>query len=201
LQGRPKLFNSVEQAIEYSIRSGSIRNLESARVSIIGQLKKFNTDLETGVKNLGSQSHMVMQTDLAEEDEGDEANSNRKKMARVSLDSSEEDFIKPEVTIPIEKYTWRIDLTKTEKYWKEWFKGLSTMFLGVHVPKLLLLAGVDRLDKELCVGQMQGKFQNVILPKCGHAVHEDSPAEVAEALSNFVLRFKFTESLDSDMFL
>ena len=92
-------------------------------------------------------------------------------------------------------------MTKTEKYWKEWFKGLSTMFLGVHVPKLLLLAGVDRLDKELCVGQMQGKFQNVILPKCGHAVHEDSPAEVAEALSNFVLRFKFTESLDNDMYL
>ena len=84
-----------------SIRSGSIRNLESARVSIIGQLKKFNTDLETGVKNLGSQSHMVMQTDLAEEDEGDDANSNRKKMARVSLDNSEDDFIKPDINVCI----------------------------------------------------------------------------------------------------
>lgn len=66
---------------------------------------------------------------------------------------------------------WRIDLTKTEKYWKEWFKGLSAMFLSLNVPKLLLLAGVDRLDKELMVGQMQGKFQMQVLPQCGHAVH------------------------------
>ena len=45
------------------------------------------------------------------------------------------------------------------------------MFLSVNVPKLLLLAGVDRLDKELMVGQMQGKFQMQVLPQCGHAVH------------------------------
>lgn len=70
------------------------------------------------------------------------------------------------------------------------------MFLNVHLPKLLLLAGVDRLDKDLMVGQMQGKFQMQILPLCGHAVHEDSPDEVADALSNFMLRYKFTEALE-----
>ena len=83
-------------------------------------------------------------------------------------------------------------MTKTEKYWKDWFKGLSGMFLNVNVPKLLLLAGVDRLDRELMVGQMQ------VLPQCGHAVHEDSPNEVANALSNFVIRNKITESILSD---
>lgn len=54
------------------------------------------------------------------------------------------------------KYVWRIDLAKTEQHWFGWFKGLSTAFLNVPVPKMLLLAGVDRLDRELTVGQMQG---------------------------------------------
>ena len=38
-----------------------------------------------------------------------------------------------------------------------WFQGLSQQFLSSSVPKMLLLAGVDRLDKDLTVGQMQGK--------------------------------------------
>ena len=58
---------------------------------------------------------------------------------------------------PTEKlYKWRINLAKTEKHWVGWFKGLSAAFLSIPVPKMLLLAGVDRLDKELTVGQMQG---------------------------------------------
>jgi hypothetical protein len=32
------------------------------------------------------------------------------------------------------------------------------------------LAGTDRLDKELMIGQMQGKFQMVVLPASGHCV-------------------------------
>ena len=70
------------------------------------------------------------------------------------------------------------------------------MLLSVPAPKLLLLAGVDRLDRELMVGQMQGKFQMQVLPQCGHAVHEDSPENVADAISNFMLRNKFTEAID-----
>jgi protein phosphatase methylesterase 1 len=53
---------------------------------------------------------------------------------------------------------WRIDLGQTEKYWSGWFKGLSNTFLNCPVPKMLLLAGIDRLDKDLTVGQMQGEF-------------------------------------------
>lgn len=54
------------------------------------------------------------------------------------------------------KYVWRIDLARTEQHWLGWFKGLSTAFLNISAPKMLLLAGVDRLDRELTVGQMQG---------------------------------------------
>ena len=37
--------------------------------------------------------------------------------------------------------------------------------------------GVDRLDRDLTIGQMQGKFQMQVLPQCGHAVHEDQPTQ------------------------
>lgn len=207
LQGRPKLFNSIEQAIEYSVRSNSIRNFESARVSIIGQLKKLtsttpqmsqeNCTANIMPQHLGSQSYEVMQTKIAEEAEEAEEESeepSQKDAKKEKPTSLASEFKHPDKAI--EKYVWRIDLTKTEIYWKEWFKGLSSMFLNVSAPKLLLLAGVDRLDKELMVGQMQGRFGMQVLPQCGHAVHEDSPEEVANALSNFVLRFQFTESLE-----
>ena len=92
-----------------------------------------------------------------------------------------------------EKYTWRINLAKTEKYWSEWFNGLSSAFLELSAPKMLLLAGVDRLDKELTVGQMQGKFQLQVLTACGHAVQEDTPDKVAEAVATFLVRHKFAE--------
>lgn len=192
-----------------SIRSGSIKNVESARVSIVGQLKSFNTAIDptsgqaSMPVNLGSQSGVVMRTELTEEDEEES-----EKVPRVPVFNLEDVMNKTEASTEIptpnvnitEKFVWRIDLTKTEKYWKEWFKGLSLMFLGVSVPKLLLLAGVDRLDKDLTVGQMQGKFQMQVLPQCGHAVHEDSPDEVAEALATFVIRHKFTEPVDGGLY-
>lgn len=37
---------------------------------------------------------------------------------------------------------------------------------------------------------MQGKFQNTILPKVGHAVQEDSPEKLADVLAKFVIRFR-----------
>lgn len=40
----------------------------------------------------------------------------------------------------------------------------------VPCPKMLLLAGTDRLDKVLTIGQMQGKFQLAVLPMAGHAI-------------------------------
>lgn len=70
------------------------------------------------------------------------------------------------------KYTWRIDLSKSEQYWPGWFENLSSKFLNLYVPKLLLLASIDGLDRALTVGQMQGKFQLQVLARCGHAVHE-----------------------------
>ena len=52
---------------------------------------------------------------------------------------------------------------------------------------MLLLAGIDRLDRDLTAGQMQGKFQMQVLPQAGHAVHEDVPDGMAEVLATFLI--------------
>lgn len=116
-------------------------------------------------------------------------------------------------------YKWRIDLSKSEKYWSGWFENLSSKFLDLHVPKLLLLASIDGLDRALTVGQMQGKFQLQVLARCGHAVHEviistnfwfldskssgifhdwffqDRPHEVAEVIAGYMIRNRFAEAI------
>jgi hypothetical protein len=77
------------------------------------------------------------------------------------------------LTAPHE-YTWRTPLRTTAPYWEGWFKGLSSQFLTVRAARLLVLAGTDRLDKELMIGQMQGKFQMEVVPDVGHMLHEVS---------------------------
>lgn len=54
-------------------------------------------------------------------------------------------------------WTWRTNLAATQPFWEGWFVGLSKKFLEARGGKLLLLAGTDRLDKELIIGQMQGR--------------------------------------------
>ncbi|KAJ0641194.1 putative protein phosphatase methylesterase-1 [Helianthus annuus] len=117
--------------IEWNVRSGSLRNIESARISIPGTVK---------------------------------------------YDDSQK------------CYRHRARLEETEQYWRGWYEGLSEKFLSSPVPKLLLLAGTDRLDRALTIGQMQGKFQMVVVRHTGHAIQEDVPDEFASLVLNFVSR-------------
>ena len=50
-----------------------------------------------------------------------------------------------------------------------------------------------RLDRELTIGQMQGKFQLVLMPKAGHAIQEDEPEATAAHLAAFLHRFRVGE--------
>lgn len=131
LSNRPRHFPSVEKAIEWSVKGGSLRNIDSARVSVPSTLK-FHEEREC--------------------------------------------------------YVWRTHLEKTENYWKRWYEGLSEMFLSCPVPKLLLLAGTDRLDRSLTIGQMQGKFQMIVIRHTGHAIQEDVPDEFASVVLSFISR-------------
>ncbi|CAK9806398.1 Protein phosphatase methylesterase 1 [Anthophora quadrimaculata] len=187
LRSRPSSFSSVSQAVEWCVRSGQIRNIESAKVSVPGQIKNIETN-KLATHDIDSLSKSTC-----------ECNSETiSTISREDVIQEEEPVNMPPPPAPTtatatKKYVWRIDLSKTEKHWIGWFNGLSSAFLNVPVPKVLLLAGVDRLDRELTVGQMQGKFQMQVLPACGHAVHEDVPDKVAEAIATFMVRHKFAE--------
>lgn len=170
LRSRPQKFGSLKQAIEWSIRSGQLRNLTSAKISMAGQLKKVEG-------TSGQPSNVSL--DIVEETE-EEVENEQTSLSSTSISEEQSE------------YTWRVDLAETEKYWKGWFENMSSLFLSCPVPKLLLLAGIDRLDKDLTIGQMQGKFQMQVLPNCGHMVHEDVPDKVAEILTAFLLRQKLT---------
>ena len=79
-------------------------------------------------------------------------------------------------------YTWRTNLLSSEPHWTRWFEGLSESFLRAPCARMLLLAGTDRLDTPLIVGQMQGKFQLLLNPQCGHVIMEDQPEQTARQL-------------------
>lgn len=53
---------------------------------------------------------------------------------------------------------------------------------------MLILAGTDRLDRELMIGQMQGKFQLTVIPEAGHFVQEDVPEKAAALHAEFFRR-------------
>ena len=106
LATRPKLFNTLDTAIDWHIRSRTLRNPESARASV---------------------PSLLMQTPTGG------------------------------------RWTWKTDLSRTEAYWENWFTGMSAKFLSGTGAKLLLLAGTDRLDKELMIGQMQGIFPQALV--------------------------------------
>lgn len=135
LSTRPKHFPSIVSGIEWHVRSRTIRNSNSARVSVPPLLKE-----ETPDDNAWS-------------------------------------------------YTWRTNLAKTKPFWENWFTGLSSKFLSTPgTGKLLILAGTDRLDKELMIGQMQGKYQLQVFPEAGHFVHEDQPEKTATIVADFFRR-------------
>ena len=87
-----------------------------------------------------------------------------------------------------ESWRWRTDLLASEAYWLGWYSGLSSLFLSLRCPKLLLLASVDRLDREMSVGQMQGRLAVEVVRGCGHAVQEDQPRETARLMLDWMRR-------------
>lgn len=100
--------------------------------------------------------------------------------ARVSIPSIFK--IDPVAVLPCQ---WRTPLRSTAPYWSSWFEGLSAKFLTTRAARLLVLAGTDRLDNQLMIGQMQGKFQLVVVPGVGHMLQEDDPIRLTEIVVEF----------------
>lgn len=209
LRGRPMSFKTVKHSIEWCVRSGQVRNCESARISMPGQIKNVLTNKlateeiqhsadegsfsESDGNDVKQRVPLVRSNSIPEEAEGEEELGEGENTAKKSMDEDNVFKIPDTET----KYVWRIDLSKTEKYWSGWFHGLSNMFLSCPAAKMLLLAGIDRLDKDLTIGQMQGKFQMQVLPQCGHAVHEDVPDKVSDVIASYMVRNKFVQPTDN----
>ncbi|XP_073995021.1 protein phosphatase methylesterase 1 isoform X2 [Rhodnius prolixus] len=185
LRGRPQSFDSVEEAIRWSVQSGQLKNIDSARVSMPGQIKNVNTN------KLATEEIMV--------DTSEEMEAPKVRVPLVGVESiSEEEEAQFKVPSTVRgKYGWRIDLRATEIFWPAWFQGLSKLFVSCEAQKLLLLASLDRLDTDLTVAQMQGKFEIHAFEqsrgRCGHAIHEDIPDAVAEVLATYLVRNMFAK--------
>ncbi|KAH8834177.1 Alpha/Beta hydrolase protein [Flagelloscypha sp. PMI_526] len=139
LNARPDGFDSVEEAIQWHVKTKTIRNPTSARIAVPG----------------------------------------------IFIPNPNPDSTPP--------FVWRTPLRSTAPYWEGWFKSLSPLFLNLRAARLLVLAGTERLDRDLMIGQMQGKFQLVVVPDSGHMVQEDEPTKCAEVLVGF---WKRNEKLD-----
>jgi protein phosphatase methylesterase 1 len=185
---RPPGFPTLENGIEWHIRSRTIRNVTSARTSVPALLVNNSSDSQ---------------------DEGDKDTSS----TSISEGSAPPP---PSPTSAADKsgakrrpWRWRTDLGATQPFWEGWFVGLSKKFLGARGGKLLLLAGTDRLDTELTIGQMQGKYcipsffsylvsrdmlthlgkyALQVFPEAGHFIHEDLPEKTALTLVDFYHR-------------
>jgi len=76
-------------------------------------------------------------------------------------------------------------------FWTSWFTGLNDAFLKSCCPKIMILAHKDRMDKQLVIEHMQGKFRLVILMReVGHCIMEDEPQELAMKFMEFIDMFK-----------
>jgi len=200
LRSRPQQFRSVSHAIEWCVRSGQSRNLDSAKVSMPGQIMDREGRLVSSLVSdriegppepeVEAGKRMVPPPPPDTIKEEDEESDKKEDSSKQKKEESEGDG----------PYRWAVDLAGTEPHWSGWFENLSTNFLSAPAAKLLILAGVDRLDKDMTVGQMQGKFQMLVLPQVGHAIQEDSPDKVAEAIANFLVRNRMAESKDSNIF-
>ncbi|EJT68359.1 protein phosphatase methylesterase 1 [Gaeumannomyces tritici R3-111a-1] len=142
LSTRPAGFSSVQAAVDWHVRSRTVRNSVSARTSVPGLLVR------------------------REEEEGGGGGGD-------------------DAAAAARPWRWRTDLAATQPFWEGWFVGLSKKFLSARGGKLLLLAGTDRLDTELTIGQMQGKYALQVFTEAGHFVHEDLPEKTAIALVDF----------------
>ncbi|KAK4237152.1 hypothetical protein C8A03DRAFT_16286 [Achaetomium macrosporum] len=188
LATRPAGFDSLRDAVEWHVRSRTVRNAVSARASVPGLL----------VHSSSSQSQSQSPTQAQSRTQGQEGGGETPGGGDGGQDGADMEEKKRE-EFPVagvnggtrgkggssKPWRWRTDLAKTQPFWEGWFGGLSKKFLSGRGGKMLLLAGTDRLDTELTIGQMQGKYALQVFPEAGHFIHEDLPEKTAIALVDF----------------
>lgn len=153
LQARPRSFPTPNAAIQWSLRSGMCHNPEAACISVPAMLTQQPVGPPEGPPE--SEGALGALATLAEEGDDDNWDSNASHAAVQREDT----------TGASTPWVWRTPLGRSAAYWEGWYSGLSAAFLQLPQPKVLIVAGTDRMDKPLMIGQMQGKFQFVLLPQ------------------------------------
>lgn len=101
-----------------------------------------------------------------------------------------------------QRLVWKCNPKSLPDYWNTWFVDMSSNFInGSHgvVSKILLLSSDESLDKELMIGQMQGRYQLVVFNntlKSGHFLHEDIPRQLLLSILDFTRRIKMKQKLE-----
>lgn len=173
LAARPRGFASPGEAARWALRSGACRNREAAEVSAPTQVVPFEEARAAAAAAAGNDDH---------EDDEDRGAGPRSR-ARPPPP-------------PLPRFVWRTPLGRSSCHWENWYRGLSAAFLErlpAGLPRMLIAAGAERLDRALTVGQMQGKFQLLLVAGSGHAVQEDAPVAVSGALAQLARRFRIGE--------
>ncbi|KAG0274280.1 hypothetical protein BGZ95_009943 [Linnemannia exigua] len=156
---RPPVCKTISQAIQWGVESGTVRNVLSARVSFPGMIV-YNP---AAILPILTPTHVPTATTTLPET--------------------------PATTMG--GFTWRTDLMASEHNWLSWFQGQNQKLLSPSssaIPKLLILAEHSNLDTELSAAYLQGRFGLVKMQHVGHAVEEDDPEAVVNALLQFWLR-------------
>lgn len=206
ISNRPSSFRSIQEAIAWCGRTGQCKSKEAASISLPSQL--IQSEIEVEVDHGGGSREdkaglgpgvsrpprpgaamPIIGEDEEEGGEGIEVGGADEAIDGKDASSAGQAVEEKEV-VRESVWTWRTPLLKSQPHWTSWYKGLSDAFLSLPCPKMLMLAGADRLDKELTIGQMQGKFQLAMMPNAGHAIQEDEAGKVAEAITQFVQRFR-----------
>jgi protein phosphatase methylesterase 1 len=95
------------------------------------------------------------------------------------------------------KYEWKNDLMASMGFWMGWFTGLTNDFLTSMHPKIFIIADKLRLDKEMVIANMSGKFKLVSFGmNTGHSMMEDDPKSFARASRDFLFRFRVCMGLE-----
>ncbi|KAA1136972.1 putative carboxyl methyl esterase [Puccinia graminis f. sp. tritici] len=179
INSRPSSFSSQAECIKYHLDSHTIRNLASARISVPSLIRKATSNTTTTA---------------SVPDPGDEASAEGDRFEWITDLRSSQPYWEGLSSLscssnPLSKKTSDVLRLKALNHLLSgWYRGLSSKFLSQKTARLLVLAGTDRLDKELMIGQMQGKYQLSVLPNVGHCVHEDDPEKLASLLIGFAER-------------
>lgn len=102
------------------------------------------------------------------------------------------------------RLTWKCKFDSLSEFWSTWFPGFSKKFIESTkgaVSKLLILSTNETLDKDLMIGQMQGKYQLIVLNNSsgtGHFVHEDVPKKSMLSVLNFIRRIELSKKMQSE---